>query len=161
MQKHPLAIRWFHWVNFPTILVMVWSGVLILWASDVYPTQLYQIGYRIVHLGAEDPKPPRWLKVPDRVILRPELRVMYSGDALPAGFPPEEKRLEIVTGFRLADGMRWHFALAWLFALNGLAYALYLAISGQWRHLAPRRDSLKEAVKVRSLRPVVALVWRI
>lgn len=148
MQKHPLAIRWFHWINFPTILVMVWSGVLILWANDVYPTQIYQLGYRLFHSGRESEKPPVWLKVPDRIVLRPELRVLYSGDALPDGFPPEDKRLEIALGFRLADGMRWHFALAWLFALNGLAYAVFLAISGQWKHLAPRKESLKEAVKV-------------
>ncbi|MBC7554502.1 MAG: cytochrome b/b6 domain-containing protein [Taibaiella sp.] len=36
IKKHPLAIRWFHWVNFPVLLVMVWSGLLIYWANDVY-----------------------------------------------------------------------------------------------------------------------------
>lgn len=34
--KHPLAIRWFHWVNFPILLMMVWSGMLIYWANDIY-----------------------------------------------------------------------------------------------------------------------------
>jgi thiosulfate reductase cytochrome b subunit len=34
--KHPLAIRWFHWVNFPLLAVMIWSGLLIYWANDVY-----------------------------------------------------------------------------------------------------------------------------
>ncbi len=36
VKKHPLAIRWFHWVNFPLLLVMIWSGFLIYWANDVY-----------------------------------------------------------------------------------------------------------------------------
>ena len=36
VKKHPLAIRWFHWVNFPVLAVMIWSGVLIYWANDVY-----------------------------------------------------------------------------------------------------------------------------
>jgi thiosulfate reductase cytochrome b subunit len=36
VKKHPLAIRWFHWINFPVIAVMVWSGLLIYWANDVY-----------------------------------------------------------------------------------------------------------------------------
>lgn len=36
VKKHPLAIRWFHWVNFPVIAIMVWSGLLIYWANDVY-----------------------------------------------------------------------------------------------------------------------------
>ena len=34
--KHPLAIRWFHWINFPVIMLMIWSGLLIYWANDVY-----------------------------------------------------------------------------------------------------------------------------
>lgn len=34
--KHPLAIRWFHWVNFPLLSLMVWSGLLIYWANSVY-----------------------------------------------------------------------------------------------------------------------------
>ncbi len=36
LKKHPLAIRWFHWINFPVLAVMIWSGVLIYWANDVY-----------------------------------------------------------------------------------------------------------------------------
>ena len=36
IKKHPLAIRWFHWINFPVIAVMIWSGMLIYWANDVY-----------------------------------------------------------------------------------------------------------------------------
>jgi thiosulfate reductase cytochrome b subunit len=34
--KHPRAIRWFHWVNFPLLALMIWSGLLIYWANDVY-----------------------------------------------------------------------------------------------------------------------------
>ncbi|MFN8244575.1 MAG: cytochrome b/b6 domain-containing protein [Ferruginibacter sp.] len=36
IQKHPLAIRWFHWINFPVLGIMIWSGMLIYWANDVY-----------------------------------------------------------------------------------------------------------------------------
>ena len=35
-KKHPLAIRWFHWINFPVLSLMIWSGLLIYWANDVY-----------------------------------------------------------------------------------------------------------------------------
>ncbi len=35
-QKHPLAIRWFHWINFPVLMLMIGSGLLIYWANDVY-----------------------------------------------------------------------------------------------------------------------------
>ena len=36
VDKHPLAIRWFHWVNFPVLSLMIWSGLWIYWANDVY-----------------------------------------------------------------------------------------------------------------------------
>ena len=148
VKKHPLAIRWFHWINFPVLALMIWSGTLILWANDVYATQLWQTGYRVLHGGTEDTHPPKLLKVPDRIIIRPDFRVVYSGDTLPDNYPDEDKRTEVKTGFRLAEGMAWHFLLAWLFAINGVAYVLFVLSSGQWRHLAPQKNSLKEAVKV-------------
>jgi thiosulfate reductase cytochrome b subunit len=39
-KKHPRAIRWNHWINFPILFLMIWSGLLIYWANDVY-----RIGY--------------------------------------------------------------------------------------------------------------------
>ncbi|WP_309715437.1 cytochrome b/b6 domain-containing protein [Armatimonas sp.] len=148
VKKHPLAIRWFHWINFPVLALMIWSGTLILWANDTYATQLYQSGYRVLHGGAEDKKPPKWLKVPDRIILRPDVRVLYSGDTLPDTYPAEEKRTEIILWKRLAEGMAWHFLLAWLFAINGAVYVIFLISSGQWRYLVPQKNSLIEAGKV-------------
>lgn len=38
--KHPLAIRWFHWINFPVLAIMIWSGLLIYWANDVYKIKI-------------------------------------------------------------------------------------------------------------------------
>jgi thiosulfate reductase cytochrome b subunit len=35
-KKHPRAIRWFHWINVPLLFGMIWSGLLIYWANDVY-----------------------------------------------------------------------------------------------------------------------------
>src|SRR6267378_1287612 len=32
--KHSLAIRWMHWINFPLLLVMIYSGLLIYWADS-------------------------------------------------------------------------------------------------------------------------------
>ena len=34
--KHPLTIRWCHWINFPILALMLWSGLWIYWANDVY-----------------------------------------------------------------------------------------------------------------------------
>jgi thiosulfate reductase cytochrome b subunit len=35
-KKHPRAIRSFHWINVPLLFGMIWSGLLIYWANDVY-----------------------------------------------------------------------------------------------------------------------------
>ncbi len=36
IQKHSLATRWLHWINFPLLTIMIWSGLLIYWGNDVY-----------------------------------------------------------------------------------------------------------------------------
>ena len=38
--KHPRAIRWLHWINVPVLAVMIWSGLLIYWANDVYAVRV-------------------------------------------------------------------------------------------------------------------------
>lgn len=38
IEKHPRAIRWFHWVHFPLMMLMIWSGLLIYWANEAYIT---------------------------------------------------------------------------------------------------------------------------
>lgn len=110
VEKHPLAIRWFHWVNFPVLFAMIWSGLLIYWAYHPYKIQLG--GYTLVSFF------PEWI---------------FNGLRL--------KR-------RLAEGMAWHFALMWVFVINGVAYVLYTAISGEWRQLVPNRHSFRDAIRV-------------
>ena len=34
--KHLLSIRWFHWVNFPILFGMIYTGLMIYWANDPY-----------------------------------------------------------------------------------------------------------------------------
>lgn len=107
LHKHPLAIRWFHWINFPILAIMIWSGMLIYWANDIYRIGVWRI--TLFHFF------PQWF---------------YNL----LGFK-----------FRLAEGMAWHFAAMWVFAVNGIVYVLYTIISGQWRYLVPNRHSFGEA----------------
>lgn len=44
-KKHPLAIRWLHWINFPLLTMMIWSGMLIYWANDAYGIRIF--GYEL------------------------------------------------------------------------------------------------------------------
>jgi len=105
--KHPRAIRWMHWINVPVLSIMIWSGLLIYWANDVYSVSIG--GVTLFHFF------PEWF---------------YWLLNLDHG---------------LATGMAYHFAFAWLFALNGFVYVLYTFISGEWRHLLPNRHTPRDA----------------
>ena len=49
-RKHALAIRWFHWINFPLLAMMIWSGILIYWAYPSY-VKLDQTTWRALHIN--------------------------------------------------------------------------------------------------------------
>ncbi len=110
IQKHPLAIRWFHWINFPILAIMIWSGLLIYWANDIY-----RLGWG------------------DRTVMK---------------FFPDSFNKALNIPFRLAEGMSFHFAFMWIFAINGFIYILYLLFSKEWKLIVPNRHSLKEAWEV-------------
>jgi thiosulfate reductase cytochrome b subunit len=109
-EKHKLATRWFHWVNFPLLGAMIFSGLMIYWAYDPYRIGLG--GITLFHFF------PNWF---------------YDLTGV---------------GQQLALGMAFHFFFAWLFAVNGFAYVLYTLLSGEWRALAPDRNSFREALQV-------------
>jgi len=109
-EKHPLAIRWFHWISFPLLFLMIWSGLLIYWANGIYRVGFGQT--TLIHFF------PNWF---------------YDGLGIPQ---------------RLAEGMALHFFFMWLFVANGVAYVLYLAISGEWRKVLPDRRSFRDAILV-------------
>ncbi len=92
-KKHPLAIRWMHWINFPVLFTMIWSGLLIYWndSDNAYkhPHEVYRLGVGPVHT-------------------RPFLPAMVlEGDerAVPCD----------------ARGWGIHFFFVWIFAINGFA----------------------------------------
>jgi hypothetical protein len=48
VKKHPRAIRWMHWINFPVLTIMIWSGLLIYWGDSIppyqHPHEVYRVG---------------------------------------------------------------------------------------------------------------------
>jgi thiosulfate reductase cytochrome b subunit len=68
----------------------------------------------------------------------------YGWFPLQGLMPPASLRL----GEWLAGARHLHFAFAWLFFLNALAYVVYSGVSGEWkrRTFEPRRDA-KNAVE--------------
>jgi thiosulfate reductase cytochrome b subunit len=118
-KKHPLAIRWMHWINFPVLFTMIWSGILIYWNDSdnayMHPHAIYRIGI---------------------------------GKFTLARFFPDWFYRTLQVPFHVTQGLGYHFFFMWIFALNGLTYVLYIAISGEWRFLVPERRSLRDAIKV-------------
>lgn len=40
-EKHAFLMRWTHWVNFPVLAIMIWSGLFIYWANDAYGISIF------------------------------------------------------------------------------------------------------------------------
>jgi len=108
-----------HWINFPLLFLMIYSGLLIYWADShhegLYAHEYYRVGLGHITLFRLFPS---WFY----------------------------ERLGLT--FQLAKGLGYHFFFMWFFAVNGIAYVLYALISGEWRFLVPNRQSFKEAVQV-------------
>ena len=117
--KHLLAIRWMHWINFPLLVVMIYSGLLIYWADSQHEGLN---AHRVYRVG-------------------------LGGWTLFRLFPPWFYN-NLHLKFQLAKGLGYHFFFVWFFALNGIAYVLYTFFSGEWRELLPTRHSFVEAVEV-------------
>ncbi len=118
-EKHPRAIRWMHWINLPILTIMIWSGLLIYWNDSIPP---YAHAHEVYRIGLGS-----WTLV--------------------RFFPPWFWQA-IDAPYRVTLGLGWHFFAMWIFAINGLIYAAYLALSGEWRVLWPKRRSFVDALWV-------------
>jgi thiosulfate reductase cytochrome b subunit len=118
-KKHPLAIRWMHWVNFPVLFTMIWSGLLIYWNDS---DNAYQHPHAVYRVGV-------------------------GSLTLVRMFPPWFWKA-INAPYRVTEGLGYHFFFMWLFAINGILYVTYLLISGEWRLLVPERRSIRDAIQV-------------
>ena len=118
-KKHPLAIRWMHWINFPVLFTMIWSGMLIYWGDS---DNAYQHPHRIYRIGI--------------------------GSFTLFRFWPEWVYKQLNAPYQITTGLGWHFVFMWIFAINGICYVTYLWLSGNWRLLVPTLASWKEAIQV-------------
>ncbi len=141
-KKHPLAIRWFHWINFPVLFVMIWSGLMIYWANTAFHVQVFGLNLS----GLLNPKDPSAPLFPDSWF-HPQAP-NWVPNLFVTKVPDDPHRYLWSLDMRLAEGMGWHFLFAWFFAINGLLYVIFLAVSGQWRHLVPKWRAIGEAIQV-------------
>jgi thiosulfate reductase cytochrome b subunit len=131
-KKHPLAIRWFHWINFPVLFIMIWSGFCIYWANHVYTFTLF--GHTYFKFFPDSwfapPAPSWWPVTPGVDDAGHAVKYFWEFDA------------------RLAEGLYWHFCFAWFFAINGFLYVVYLIGSGEWRQIVPKLSAFRESIDV-------------
>jgi len=118
-RKHPIAIRWMHWINFPVLFTMIWSGLLIYWNDS---DNAYQHPHAVYRVGI-------W-----------KLTLVR--------FFPEWFWKLINAPYHVTEGLGYHFFFMWIFAINGIAYVLYTVLSGEWRFVVPQRRSLRDAIQV-------------
>lgn len=105
VRKHSLASRWMHWLNFPLLLIMLWSGLRIYGASDTHAIDVFGVRF---------------------------------------DFFPESVFEFFEANRKLAKGIAYHLTFGWFFAINGVAYGAYLAISGRWREIVPTWRALRD-----------------
>src|SRR5258708_14613082 len=117
-RKHSLVIRWMHWINFPLLTVMIYSGLLVYWSDSQHEGLT---AHRVYRVG-------------------------FGSWTLFRLFPPWFYN-NLHLKFQLAKGLGYHFFFMWFFALNGMAYVLYTFFSGEWRELRPTRHSFLDAIK--------------
>lgn len=130
-KKHSLATRWLHWINFPLLFLMIYSGLLIYWANAIYSVKIF--GYELFKFF-----PPWFYEIS---------KVDFWGYKIPDHLPAWSYEWTNIP-FRLAEGISLHFFFMWFFAVNGVIYVTYLIFSGEWRGMLPVPGSFKRAALV-------------
>jgi thiosulfate reductase cytochrome b subunit len=131
-RKHHGLVRLAHWVDVPLLAGLVASGLSIYWAAPVFRHALDP------STGTRD-----WLGTASVWIAR----ALHDTANDPRNWIYDHFSLG---RYELARALRLHWALAYLFMLNGVLYAVGLAAGGGWRALLPRRgDGAEAAAMVR------------
>jgi thiosulfate reductase cytochrome b subunit len=128
VRKHHALVRLTHWVNVPLLIGLIASGLAIYWAAPVF------VHPRDPVTGSRD------------YVL--DLGLAIAGLLHDRGGDPRSwiyDHLSLGTE-QLARALRLHWALAYLFMLNGALYLVGLVAGGGWRALLPRRTDLAESV---------------
>jgi len=123
--KHHGLVRWTHWLNVPLLLGLIASGLSIYWAAPVFQHPRDPVS------GSREYLQDAGLAIANL------LRDRGAGNWIYEHFSLGTRSLAIA--------LRIHWALAYLFMLNGVLYFVGLALGGGWRALVPRRSDIREA----------------
>ncbi len=168
LYRHPLPVRAWHWLNAACIVVLLMSGLMIFntgpflaWGEEGHLDMPTLAAIRATDIHGPSPRSTlqigRWTFDTSGILGVPrETRWGVVPFALPPWmtFPPS---------FDLHLARGWHFLIAWVFVLNGLAYGVYGLASGHfrrrllpaWTQLRPRAV-LADLARHLRLRPLLA-----
>jgi len=110
-KKHSLALRWMHWLNFPLLMIMMYSGMRIYWSDLQDPYAIGIGGWQLFE---------------------------FWPDGVNSALQLERK---------LAKGIAFHLTFGWFFVINGVAYMIFLSRKGEWRHIVPDVQGIRDARK--------------
>lgn len=107
-KKHSLALRWMHWLNFPLLTIMMYSGMRIYWSDVQDPYAIGIGGWKLFE---------------------------FWPDGVNSALQLERK---------LAKGIAFHLNFGWFFVINGVAYMIFLSRRGEWRHIVPDLQGVRD-----------------
>jgi thiosulfate reductase cytochrome b subunit len=161
IRRHSVPVRVMHWINVVCLVILVMSGLGIF---NGWPALYWGVRTRFAHpllaLYATQDAAGRWIG----------MTYLFGHNFVTTGWlglSPGAHGQLVVRGFpawatipgalSLALSRRWHFFFAWIFVLNGLAYALHALSSGHlrrdlvptWRQLRHIGRSLRDHARLR------------
>jgi len=147
--RHSFFVRLTHWVNVLCVILLLMSGLQIFNAHPMLHWGIKgdEADPALLSVYAEDQvegPPVGWLQLGNaKFNTTGVLGVFRDQDGFLSGraFP---WWITVPSYQSLAEGRRWHFFFAWVFALNGFAYLIYgFAVRHFQRDLKPTGYDLK------------------
>jgi len=151
--RHTVLVRFTHWINFGCMVILLMSGLAIFngWPA-LYWGQRSDFSDPLLALYAI-PDPASQGSTGKLIGVTEILGRRFTTTGW-LGLSPGANGATVVRGFPrwatipgplwLAMARHWHFFFAWIFVLNGFAYAAY-ALFGRhlWRDLVPSRQQIR------------------
>ncbi|HEY4126082.1 MAG TPA: cytochrome b/b6 domain-containing protein [Rhizomicrobium sp.] len=149
--RHTLWVRISHWINAGALLIMLMSGLQIFNAHPaLYWGVTSQFDRPILSMTAVHTADGGIAGITQIGSLQFDTTGIFGaseifGRMTPRGFPS----WATLPSFQwLAAGRLWHFFFAWIFVLNGLAFAAYAFFSRHFnRDLLPKKRDLRNIGK--------------
>lgn len=145
--RHTLWVRIAHWINAGALLIMLMSGLQIFNAHPaLYWGKTSHFDHPILSMSAVRTADGTLKGITRIGKFEWDTTGLFGaseifGRTVPRAFPAWAT---LPSWQSLAAGRQWHFFFAWIFVLNGIAFAIYAFLSGHFqRDLIPHRRDMR------------------